>query len=100
MNSTELNVVFDCQMWDSVTGEWERVTVDVPERAGDTTEPVAEQAQAINEAISIQLDEDPRAWVLTDSHTMQASGEEVLMIQLRALASDDISVIMAVRVPN
>lgn len=95
----ELNY-FDCQVWDSATGEWTFLQqVEVPARASDFSEPVATQAQAINEAVSVLSDEEPGAWILSDSHIMQAAGEEVMMIQLRSLATDDISVIMAVRVP-
>jgi hypothetical protein len=93
MNTTK----FECQVWDSVTGEWSWITVDVPSRVADTSEPVAAQAQMINEAVSVQMDEERGAWVLTDSHVLWAVGNEVLLIQLRALTSDDISVIMAVR---
>lgn len=90
---------FDCQVWDSVTGEWTFWSqVGVPARISNFSEPVAEQAQAINEAVSVLSDEEPDAWILTDSHVMSAAGEEVMIIQLRGLNYSDISVIMAVRV--
>ena len=100
MSTQELNY-FDCQVWDSATGHWTfwPQVVGVPARTSDFSEPVAKQAQAINEAISVLSDEEPGAWILADSHIMQAAGYEVMMIQLRSLATDDISVIMAVRVP-
>jgi hypothetical protein len=93
--------LYDCQVWDSVTGEWDRVLVGVelPEGEGDLghSEVANKLGQAINEAVSIAKGEAVGDWHLQECHVMRAGGEQVVMIQLFGLR-DDISVIMAVNV--
>ncbi len=88
---------YDCQVWDSVTHEWSRVTVvaEEPRQPADSEE-VARIGEQINKAVSTAFEEEEGAWILTDAHLLSASGERVLMVQLRALTGDDISVILAV----
>ena len=89
--------MYDCQVWDSVTGEWGKISVEVASRNCSSYECLMVLAQSINEEVSVSTDEDRGAWILTDVHRMAVSGEEVIMAELRALASFDISLIVAVR---
>lgn len=92
---------YDCQVWDSVTHEWARVTVQVPSPVSPLfrdSEREQELGLSLNEAVSLKLDEERDAWILKESNTMSAAGEEVVMIQLWSKANpNDFSVIMAVR---
>jgi hypothetical protein len=90
-------IEYECQVWDSVTHEWARVTV-VAEEPGTPVdyENVAKIGEQINKAVSTALEEEDGAWIMTDAHAMTADGEQVVMVQLRALTGDDISVILAV----
>lgn len=92
-----MNNAYDCQVWDSVTHEWTRCMVEAPEPPAPADgEQIAAFGNELQERVSIAMDEDPGAWILTDCHRLSAAGETVFMIQLRALVGDDISVIMAV----
>lgn len=96
-----MKATYDCQVWDSVTHEWSRITVEVPTPVGPRfrfSEQEQELGLAINIAVSEKTCEDPDAWILKESHTMSAAGEEVVMVQLWSKAHpDDFSIIMAVR---
>lgn len=90
---------FDCQVWDSVTHEWSRVVIEgipVPSSRPLDSEQQTKLGQAINEAVSITMDEDPQAWFVYAATVMNAAGEEVVMVELRNTAGD-ISVVLAVR---
>jgi hypothetical protein len=91
--------LYDCQVWDSVTGEWDRVLVAVELPEGDLghSEVANKLGQAINEAVSIAKGEAVEDWHLQECHVMRASGEQVIMVRLFGL-HDDISVILAVNV--
>ena len=91
---------YECQVWDSVTGEWNWVSVEVEVPEGDLghSEVVNKLGQAINEAVSIAQDEAVEECHLQECHVIRAAGEQVVMVQLFGLQGD-ISVIMAVRVP-
>lgn len=92
--------LYECQVWDSVTGEWSRITVAASGASPDMDyEKLAVIGQEINRAVSTKIGEEEDAWIMMDTHALMASGETVVMIQLRAKDSDDISVIMAVQVP-
>lgn len=93
-------IEYDCQVWDSVTHEWSKITAvaEKPKHPVDY-ENVAKIGEQLNKAVSTAMDEEEDAWILTDAHLLSASGEMVMMVQLRSLTGDDISVIMAVRAP-
>ncbi len=92
---------YDCQVWDSVSHEWARLTVKVPTPLGPRfrdTEREQELGLSLNIAVSEEMGEDRDAWILKESNTMHASGEEVVMLQLWSKANkDDFSVVLAVR---
>lgn len=92
-----MKLLYDCQVWDSVTHEWDRCLVEVELPPGELSHSEVAHAlgQRINEAVSVAFDEDPGAWHLRDVHVLNASGEQVVMVQLFSLR-DDMSVIMSV----
>jgi hypothetical protein len=101
IGGNKMNQHFDCQVWDNITGEWDRITVEAEIPEGDSRQSEFQSilGQRINEAVSIARDEPVEDWYLTEAHLMQASGERVMMVQLFSLRGD-ISIILAVAVES
>lgn len=92
------STVLDCQVWDSVTGEWSRVTAVVPDSGQRDHEGMRSISEDINSRVSIALGEEPDAWIVMDAHALNAAGDEVILVQLRNKSGPPaISVIIAVR---